>query len=553
MGKRTFRNIILVGFSYTGKTRVGREVARRLGWKYVDTDDEIVRLASKPIPEIFTQDGEPKFRDMEREILRRFCRENSRVISTGGGIVADAANRDLMSESGLVICLEAKPETIHKRLLRDAEENPGQEVRPLLTVPDPLARITELKASRQSFYALSDWTVHTDLLSIDRVAEEVVRIWKDFDSMRTDVPSAKKAVFTVTTKTENYPILVDWGWLDQLGRCMNEAGLMGRVHIISDDRVYPHYGEEVRQCLKEAGFDVDSYTIPSGEQSKSPEMASRIYDWLIENRVERGDSIVALGGGVVGDLAGFIAATILRGISFVQVPTSLMAMVDSSIGGKVGMDHQRGKNLIGAFYQPRLVFMDIKTLSTLPKRELNSGWAEVIKHALIRDAQLLDLLDNMTKELIELERIITTDAIARSVVIKGTVVSEDEKEKGLRTILNYGHTIAHGLEAATGYERFLHGEAVAIGMMGAAMISRRLGLLSEDDVKRQQRILQKFGLPVDCAKADVNAVYKAIQLDKKVKGKRVRWVLLDGIGSTVIRDDVSDDIVENVIKELAKH
>lgn len=550
MGERAFRNIILVGFSYTGKTRVGKEVARRLGWVQVDTDDEIVRLAGKKIPQIFAHDGEPRFRAMESEVLKKVCRGSSRVISTGGGIIVDASNREVMAGSSLVICLEAKPETIHKRLLKDAEENPGQEVRPLLTVPDPLARITELKASRQSFYALSDWTIHTDVFAIEEVAEEVIRVWRNFNTGKVKTPVEKRAVFTVRTATESYPILIDWGWLDRFGEHIKNMGLRGRIHIISDDMVFPHYGARVQKSAEKAGFSVNSFTIPAGEQSKSLEMASRIYDWLIETRVERSDSIIALGGGVVGDLAGFIAATVLRGIPFVQVPTSLMAMVDSSIGGKVGIDHPQGKNLIGAFYQPRLVFMDVQTLNTLPKRELVSGWAEVIKHAFIRDPQLLDQLEKGSQDLLKLNREITTDVVTKSAVIKGKVVSEDEKEQGIRTILNYGHTIAHGLETATEYGRFLHGEAVAVGMMGAAMISQHIGLLSADNVKRQRDLIEKFGLPVVCSNVDVDGIQQAIQLDKKVRAKKVQWVLLSDIGHIVIRHDVPAEIVRGVIQEL---
>jgi len=276
----------------------------------------------------------------------------------------------------------------------------------------------------------------------------------------------------------------------------------GGVRIISDDNVFPLYGDRVRRVLEESGYAVDSYVVASGEGSKSFSTAVSIYDWLVDRRAERGDCIVALGGGVVGDLAGFVASTFLRGLPFVQVPTSLMGMVDSAIGGKVAVNHPEGKNLIGAFYQPRLVLADIETLTTLPERELVSGWAEVIKHALIRAPDLLELLEKQSDGLLGLEKAVTTGVVARSAAIKAEIVSEDEKESGLRTILNYGHTIAHGIEAATGYGRFLHGEAVAIGMMGAAVISRQLGLISPEVVQRQEDILRKLGLPTACTGVD---------------------------------------------------
>jgi 3-dehydroquinate synthase len=262
--------------------------------------------------------------------------------------------------------------------------------------------------------------------------------------------------------------------------------------------------------------------------------------------------IVALGGGMIGDLAGFIAATFLRGLPWLQVPTSLVAMTDASIGGKVAIDHHQGKNLIGAFYQPRLVLADVQTLTRLPQRELISGWAEVIKHGLILDADFLQLLEDKAKDLIKLKPGITSKVIARSAALKAQVVSEDERETGKRIILNYGHTIAHGLEAASKYDRFLHGEAVAIGMMGAAKLSHRLKLLSQDAVEGQKALLQKFGLPTDCSGVLLADVLAAMELDKKVRGKAIQWVLLEDMGKVVIRSDVPEKEVLRVLQEVVK-
>jgi 3-dehydroquinate synthase len=255
---------------------------------------------------------------------------------------------------------------------------------------------------------------------------------------------------------------------------------------------------------------------------------------------------------MVGDLAGFVAATFLRGMPLVHISTSLVAMVDSSIGGKVAVNHPQAKNLISTFYQPRLVLSDVETLRTLPHRELISGWAEVIKHALIMSPDLLELLEAHCEEMLTLEPRLTAEAIARSAAIKAEVVSEDEKERGRRTILNYGHTIGHALEAATGYERLLHGEAVAIGMMGAAMLSQRLGLLPQETVEQQRALIRKFSLPTNCPGVDMAGVLKAIELDKKIEERAVRWVLLKGVGEVVIRDDVPQEIITGVIEELLR-
>lgn len=564
MGEKTAGNIILTGFSYTGKTKVGQRVAWKLGWNFVDIDEEIVRSYGKSISEIFARDGEERFRELESKVLERVCQGSNTVIATGGGAVLSAANREMMMDSGVVICLEAKPATVYKRLLKDAEDPTNQEARPLLAGPEPLKRIEWLKEFRQLYYdALADWTVHTDNLTVEETADQVILGWRYGrrgrpalpalpDVRESDAPycEQKGAACVVTTATESYPVFVGWGFLEELGRRMRNAGLSGTARIVSDEGVFPLYGARVTKILEDAGFAVNSMVVPQGERSKSFDTAVKIYDWLVDCRAERGDSIVALGGGVVGDLAGFVAATFARGLPLVQVPTSLIGMVDSSIGGKVAVNHPQGKNLIGAFYQPRLVVADTQVLTTLPGRELVSGWAEVIKHALIRDPALLELLEERTEELHVLERAVTSDVVARSAAIKAKIVSEDEKEQGIRIILNYGHTIAHGLEAATNYERFLHGEAVAIGMMGAAMISREVGLLPQEVVDRQEALLRKFGLPTTFSGVDIGRILQAMELDKKVKGKKVRWVLLRAIGQPVVRDDVPREVVMSAIKNL---
>jgi len=255
---------------------------------------------------------------------------------------------------------------------------------------------------------------------------------------------------------------------------------------------------------------------------------------------------------MVGDLAGFVSATFLRGMPWIQVPTSLVAMVDASIGGKVAVNHPRGKNLIGAFYQPRLVLIDVQTLTTLSQRELTSGWAEVIKYGLILDTKLFSFLEANVHKLVKLVPDVVSKAIACSASIKARLVSEDEKERGRRIILNYGHTIAHGLESATRYERFLHGEAVAIGMTGAARLSQRLELLPAEAARRQQELICQFGLPVSCPGVDVTAVLRAMELDKKVEGREIRWVLLDDIGKVTVKKDVPREVVSTVIESLLK-
>ena len=570
-------NLIITGFSGTGKSLVAKEVARRLNWDFLDTDDEIVKQTRKPIAEIFGRDGESKFRELERETIRKACQQRQTIIAIGGGAIVDPQNYELLAKSGLIVCLEAKPETIYERLFQEAVHSPETKVRPLLANDNPLERIRQLKASRQPSYAKADWAIHTDGLSVSEVAEEVIRAWRllrrpDFigvprndreearnDKEKTQSGIDKDIACLVETATQKYPVFVGHGLLDKLAEKVKGAALSGTATVISDEDVFSLYGSKVEGILRGAGFVVNSFVVPPGEETKSMDYAIKIYDFLVEHRAERDDIIIALGGGMVGDLAGFVAATFLRGMPWIQVPTSLIAMVDASIGGKVGINHPEGKNLIGAFYQPTLVLADPQALTTLPQRELVSGWAEVIKHGMILDKEFFEFLETSVNRLTKLEPDALTRAVARSAAIKSQVVNQDEKEReGKRTMLNYGHTIAHGLEAATQYKCFLHGEAVAIGMMGASKLSQRLGLLPSVAVERQQALLEKFGLPTSLPamrgnlKLSLAGVTRAMELDKKMKGKAIRWVLLQDIGRTVIRSDVPQKEVLAVLQELAE-
>ncbi|MCD6567898.1 MAG: 3-dehydroquinate synthase [Dehalococcoidia bacterium] len=543
------KNIIIIGFSGTGKSQAAREVAKRLNWNFIDTDDEIVKRAGKPVTDIFRDGGEDSFRDLERQVIAETSLQEQAVIAVGGGAIVDLQNYESLARSGIIICLEAKAETIYRRLFQGDAYGAENEVRPLLDDDNPLDRISHLKASRQFAYAGADWTIHTDGLSISEVADEIIRSRRLIRRCAPRGDDDKSIVCWVDTPSRAYPVFVEDGLLNKLGVRMREAGLSGTAVVISDENVFSFYGNRVKGILQDAGFNTGSFVISPGEMSKSLDQAGGIYDFLVRQRIERGDVIVALGGGVVGDLAGFIAATFLRGISWVQVPTSLVAMVDASIGGKVGVNHSQGKNLIGSFYQPHMVLADCQTLDTLPRREMTSGWAEVIKYGLIIDRGLFEFLQ-ANVDRIGIDPAVLALAIGRSAAIKAGIVSEDEKEKGKRILLNYGHTIAHGLEAATHYERFLHGEAVSIGMVGAAGISQRMGFLTLDVARKQQRLLEGFELPVKFSGIDVNDILEAMTRDKKTRGKTIQWVLLRDAGNAIVCNDVPEQVVSDVLQEL---
>ena len=523
-----------------------------MDWRFIDVDDEIVGNAGKSIETIFDEQGEEHFRRLESERLETIATGRHQVVSTGGGIVMVERNRQVMSGNGIVVCLEARPETIFDRLQKEREKDEGV-VRPMLLATDPLARIVSLKAERQLNYTLSDWTVHTDGLTAAQVADEVLKAWSMLGETNTQTDSRydSELAATVRTASGDYPIWVGWGNLDELGERAQQKLSPPVAYLITDEGVY-RQARRAQLSMEAVGIPTHMFLMPPGEQHKTLETTQLVFRWLAERKAERGHLIIAVGGGVVGDLAGFVAATYLRGMPFVQVPTSLLAMMDSSIGGKTGVDLPQGKNLVGSFYQPKFVLSDVSTLQTLPARELTSGWAEAIKHGLILDDELLASFEDRPKQIQALERDIATDVIRRSVAVKANIVSQDERETlGIRILLNYGHTIGHAIEASTGYGSFLHGEAVSIGMMGAGLIGNRLGLMSSEDLDRQRSALEAYGLPLSAGELDLDAVSYAMLSDKKTAGKAIRWVLLDGIGNAVTRNDISSELVQEALESLS--
>jgi 3-dehydroquinate synthase len=366
---------------------------------------------------------------------------------------------------------------------------------------------------------------------------------------------------TITTPAGSYPILIGDGLLEELPAQLAPLGLRGALWLVADSAVYPHYGAVVEGVLRAAGYTVRGYAVPSGEESKELAVAASLYDWMLGGGVERRDAVLALGGGVVGDLAGFVAATVLRGVAFVQLPTTLLAMVDSALGGKTGVNHPRGKNLIGAFHQPRLVLSDTRTLATLPPRELRAGWAEVIKHAVIRDAGLFEELESAVGSrqiAVQPAELPAGDwqlsaLIRRAAKVKVDIVNADERETGERMLLNYGHTLGHAIEAAAGYGTLLHGEAVAIGMDLEARLAAGLGMIDAALVARQRALLWAYGLPTAVpAGLDTSDLLGRTLRDKKVSAGRVRWALPTGLGGAAVRDDVAEALVRVVLEQASQ-
>ncbi|HEX6971392.1 MAG TPA: 3-dehydroquinate synthase [Limnochordia bacterium] len=513
--------IVLIGCMGAGKSAVGRVVAERLGRPFIDTDAEIERRAGRSIPEIFASEGEAGFRAREREVIRWAAGQAGAVIASGGGAVCDQANWEAW-RTAFVVWLRAPLAVLWERVRHDTG-------RPLLARSDPRAALAELCAQREPLYARADAVVQSDA-ELGAVAQAVI------DAVRREP-------LWVELGARRYPIHIGPGELTRLGahcRAVRPDGrpLGDRCLMITDAGVPPAWVDAAVDSLKAAGFRVGVTAIPSGEGAKRLETAGRLYDAAIEARLDRSSFVVAVGGGVVGDVAGFVAATYMRGIPWVQVPTTLLAQIDASVGGKVAVDHPRAKNLIGAFHQPCLVAVDVETLRTLPDRQLAAGWAELFKAGAIKDRALFARLEQLSSVRPPQREIVP--AIRWACAIKAAVVAADETDRGERAILNFGHTIGHAIEAALGNDgaRYLHGEAVAIGMVTEALLSEASGVCPPGVACRLSSALKRVGLPTGVEGVAPAAVIEAMDLDKKTVGGRWRFALLRAVGEAVLSDAV---------------
>jgi 3-dehydroquinate synthase len=514
----------------TGKTEVGREVARRLKRPFLDMDAEIEVQAGKPIPRIFAEDGEAEFRQMEAALCTELSARQGWVIATGGGALVDPDNRTMMLSSGTVVCLTCHVDEILQRLRASDESR-----RPLLDVANPRAEIERLLAARHEAYAAIPWQVDTSGLPVVEIARRVVALG-DVVTLRVRHPGGE------------YPIHLGNGLLDHAGGAIRAVGTPegSRIAVVSSPTVAPLYGAQIEASLQSAGFRPFACSVPDGEQHKTLATVAALYEQFLANRLDRSGTVLALGGGVTGDVTGFAAATFMRGVRFAQVPTTVLSMADASVGGKTGVDLPQGKNLVGAFKQPEVVLIDPTVLATLPEAEIRSGMVEVIKHGVISDPVLFAELESTAPNL---QCPISTGQLARTLHVKIDVVEQDPFERGRRAVLNLGHTVGHGLERLSGFD-LRHGEAVGIGMVAAARIAAELDRADPSLAERIETALATWGLPVRCPPFEPDAIWKAMTHDKKRQGRSLRWVLPRAIGQVEIREDVPRSIVEAVLRSM---
>ena len=496
--------IFFYGPPLVGKSTLGEAFARHTAVPFWDVDEIISARADSDIEKIFTEQGEDAFRKWEHDVLRGLCAKSSGVVALGGGALTKPRVRDLVESSGELLLLTAPHGALVKRI------TPGTATRPLLG-KDPEEGLERLLEKRSSHYASFSKRISVEGKTEKELIKEV------------EIALGK---FRVTGMGRTYEIQICPGCLDDIGQAMRDGGYAGPIVVVTDNQVGELYGGRVVNALRDAGFHCSLFEFPAGERSKILDTVREIWDQFVVTDVERGSTVVALGGGVTGDLAGYAAAGFHRGVQWVNIPTSLLAMVDAGLGGKTGVNLPQGKNLVGAFHPPRKVWVDPEVLQTLSEKELRSGMAEVIKHSVIDDPDLFTLAGKGWEGLGER----WPELISRAVGVKVRIVREDPYEQDIRQVLNFGHTVGHGIEHVSQY-RLRHGEAVAIGMVAETYLAERLGLAPPGLLKELVNVLSVWGLsrsiPSELPEEDM---VRTIKRDKKVAGGQLRFSLPFGLG-----------------------
>ncbi len=534
------RSIVLVGLMGSGKTAIGRRLAARMGMPFRDADAEIELAAGRTIAEIFGRYGEPAFRDGERRVIRRLLAGSPVVLATGGGAFMDTETRRLIRTEATSLWLRCALPVLLRRVV-------GRTHRPLLNGADPEAVLRRLLAERGPIYAEADIVVDcgddNPELTTTRV-QDALLAFRPPRRVPVRVPSG------------SYDVVVGSGLLSRAGALLAPVLPQRRAVIVADATVAPLHLPALLAGLAETGVDARSITVRPGEASKNFATFERLVGDLLESGVERRTTVIALGGGVIGDLAGFAAAATLRGLPFVQAPTTLLAQVDSSVGGKTGINTAHGKNLVGAFHQPRMVLADTATLGTLPARELRAGYAEIAKAGLIGDAEFFAWCEANGHAVVRGDRAAQAEAIVRACAFKAAVVGDDEREEraaGGRALLNLGHTFGHALEAELGYGAILHGEAVAIGIGLAMRLSVRLGHCALADAERAVAHLASVGLPTTITELDrklsASRLLELMRRDKKMRDGNLTFVLARGIGEAFASADVPQEAVLSLLRD----
>jgi shikimate kinase / 3-dehydroquinate synthase len=540
-------NVVLVGFMGSGKSTVGQHLAQRLERPFLDLDEVIEADAGQSVAEIFSSEGEAGFRERESRCLQRALERGGSVVAVGGGAPMRDENWARIRSGNTVVALTAEPDELARRLN-------GSSGRPLLQ-PGARSVIASLLPSRISRYLEADVVVKTDGIDPVEVAEQVKGRLSAAGPQRIliDVPGSPHEVTIGHGLTRLVPAAV---------RRLNPStvrapspvyggGQGGGLLVVTDEHV-ERRAKPLMDALASDGIAAQLHVVPAGEAAKELAVLADIYEALAAAGIDRQGILIALGGGAVGDVAGFAAATWMRGIRYLQLPTTLLAMVDSSIGGKTAINLPAGKNMAGAVHQPSAIFCDLDYLATLPDEEYRASLAEVIKAALIADRSFADWLTANLSAVLRREPKAMREAVGRAIAIKAAVVAEDPQETGARAILNYGHTVGHALERAAGFGRLRHGEAVAWGMEVAALISQRTGACGPETVAVQQALLRNAGLLAARPAVPHGELIAAMRHDKKSRAGELRWVLLREVGRAEYGQLVDASVVESSLAEVLR-
>lgn len=509
-------NLILYGPPGSGKSVVGQALAAQLKREFVDCDALIEMRVGQPIVQIFAEQGEAGFRQIESNLCAELAARSNLIIALGGGALLNPANRAALERTGPLFCLRAEPQELLARLRAESH-------RPLLAGDDPEAKLFALLETRRALYDSFPEQIDTTRKTTAQIAGEIVA-------------SLTPRALPIHAPGFQHQVLLGYGLLQNLPALLAQHGLTGPTLIVTDENI-------IQQLpISNLASASPISRLPPGEHHKTLATLQTLYEAFLQHGLDRTGCVIAIGGGVVGDMVGFAAATFMRGMRWVNVPTTLLAMVDASLGGKTGVDLPQGKNLVGAFHPPALILSDPLTLATLPRAEHVSGMAEVVKHGVIGDAGLFEMLEASPV-------FGSVEQLRRAIEVKIRVVEADPYEKGVRATLNAGHTIGHGIELASGY-RLRHGEAIAIGLVAETRLAEQMGLAEAGLANRIEHVLQNIGLPTRCPGLEAPAIRAAMSADKKKANGKLKFALPKRVGEVGWGIEVEEDLITEMLMTI---
>ncbi|MFP4081958.1 MAG: 3-dehydroquinate synthase [Candidatus Aminicenantes bacterium] len=526
-------NIILTGMMGVGKTTIGKRLAQKLDLEFLDLDDYIQKKTHLTIPQIFSEHGEPYFRRIEKKFCNQIAQKNNAVISTGGKTLLDKENLNSLSSSGIIITLLSSPDKILLRIKGGASK------RPLLNSP-PAESLYKIYRQRKHHYLNLPNKIDTTSLHEKEVVDEIVKLIKG-ESKRYEMDIREK----------KSSVIIKTGLSQAVCSYLKDIVQEKRVFILSDKNVFGVHGKTLLKELERACLKYSVFLLCPGESQKNLKTAEKVYSWLLKDKASRSSLLISFGGGVVSDVGGYVASTFHRGINLVNIPTTLLAQIDASIGGKNGINLNQAKNQIGTFYAPSLVMIDPLFLVSLDPRHMKEGTIEAIKAGVIADRVLFETIKKNARQILLKDMKSLEEVINRAIQVKLDIVNQDPYEKGKRKILNLGHTFGHALESYFNYEKITHGQAVGLGMICAGKMARLMKVSKEDLLSEIKEILHQWQMPLHLKNLDISKILSLMEYDKKRKEDSLSFVIPKRIGEAVTVKNVSKNIIHNSLMEIS--